>query len=260
MEQFSVNERIANIPTPPNMAARPVGRRGFPVPYFVAWFDQAGRQVSDGKGDPDHRVIDPDKLGRCLKFSLCWLCGQPLGKWRALVVGPMCLVNRTSAEPDCHVTCAEYAVRACPFLANETARRNEIRNKPADSSMSPSGHKRNPGVACIFTHTERWLKRIPQGDGRPPLFRMPTGEPARLTFWANGERASRAQVMSSLDGGAAILRQLAERNGQEALTELACYYSATVALVERWTDEFGAEGHANGTAIPIPIRSPGIVA
>lgn len=256
MEQFSLNERIANLPIPPNMAARPVDRRGFPVPYFVAWFDPAGAQVADGKGAPDHRVIDPAKLARCLKFSLCWLCGQPLGKWRALVVGPMCLVNRTSAEPDCHVTCAEFAVRACPFLANDRARRNEIRPKPIDAAMSPAGHKRNPGVACIFAHTERWLKRIPQGN-RAPLFQMPTGEPERLTFWANGERASRAQVMDSLDSGAVILRQAAELEGQEALTELACYYSATVALVERWTDEF--EGKANGAertdrpALPVPL-------
>jgi hypothetical protein len=234
--------KIREIPMPAHMADRPVDRRGFPVPYFVAWLSPLGARLREGQGEPDHRIADPDKLARCLKFSLCWLCGVPLGKWRALVVGPMCLVNRTTAEPDCHPACAEYAARACPFLANQRTRRNDVRPLPSSSSSHPMGHKRNPGVACVFVHTERWLKRIPQAAGLAPLFRMPVGEPRRLTFFANGERASRLEVMQSLNGGMAILQEAAAREGQDALAELACYYAATVALVERWTDDFMPAG------------------
>lgn len=230
--------KIRGIPLPAHMARRPIDRRGFPVPYFVAWLSPMGQRLPDGMGEPDHRVIDTEKLARCLKFSLCWLCGQPLGKFRALVVGPMCLVNRTTAEPDCHTDCAEYAARACPFLANDRTRRNDARELPAGSRIHPQGHKRNPGVACVFVHTERWLKRVPQAAGAVPLWRMPFGEPRRLTFFANSERASRRQVMQSLDGGMAILQAAAAAEGPEATTELACYYAATVALVERWTDDF----------------------
>ena len=248
--------KIRDIELPAHMARRPVDRRGFPVPYFVAWLSPMGAKMPEGMGEPDHRVVDTDKLARCLKWSLCWLCGQPLGKFRALVVGPMCLVNRSTGEPDCHVDCAEYAAKACPFLANARARRNDVREHAPGVVTNPANHKRNPGVACVFVHTERWLKRVPQGPGLSPVFRMPSGEPRRLTFWANGERASRAQVMASLDGGLAILKAAAERDGKEALTELACYYAATVALVERWTDEF-PEKESN---VPVPMRGRDVVA
>lgn len=235
----SLAAKIRDIPLPAHMAGRPIDRRGWPVPYFVAWVSPGGASVPEGMGEPDHRVVDVAKRARCLKFSLCWLCGKPLGKFRALVVGPMCLVNRTAAEPDCHVDCAEYAVRACPFLANDGAKRNAVRPFAGEVTAHPMGHKRNPGVACVFVHCERWLKRIPQGKGVSPLFQMPMSEPRRLTFWANGERASRAEVMRSLNAGLAILQDAATRlDGREGLTALACYYAATVALVERWTDEF----------------------
>lgn len=254
--------RIAAVPIPRHMAGRPIDGRGFPVPYFVAWLDEQGNEMPEGQGRPDHRVVDVAKMARCVKLGLCWLCGHTLGRWRALVVGPMCLVNRTTPEPDSHVDCAEYAARACPFLANERARRragpNDWKHASAPESpvpivveasdhrqalpegtvRHPAGHSRNPGVACVFVHHERWLKRMSQGPGLPPLFRMPPGEPHRLTFWANGVPATRAQVMRSLDSGLVILREQAERQAIDgATTELACYYAATVALVDRWTPE-----------------------
>ena len=256
MEKSALAAKIRDIPVPEHMRRRPVDRRGFPVPFFVAWVSPMGVKMPEGMGEPDHRVVDAVKLALCLKFSLCWLCGKPLGKFRALVVGPMCLVNRTTAEPDSHVDCAEYAAKACPFLANDRTRRNEARPLPPGSSSHPMGAKRNPGVACVFVHTERWLKRIPQGQGLAPLFRMPAGEPRRLTFWANGERASRGQVMQSLNGGMAILQDAAAKHdGPEGVTELACYYAATVALVERWTDDFDPPAVNDDDATEISVEA-----
>jgi len=229
---------IRGIPLPANMAGRPVSRRGFPVPYFVAWCSPAGAGLAEGQGEPDFRIVDPAKMQRCLKFSLCWLCGKPLGKWRALVVGPMCLINRITAEPDSHVECAEYAAKACPFLANSRARRNTAVELVPGTVHNPMGNPRNPGVAVVFVHVERWLKRVPQGPKLAPLFKMPANEPMRLAFYADGiKTADRRQVLEALNAGAEVLKSGALVEGPEAVTELACYYAATVALVERWTDE-----------------------
>jgi len=47
----------------------------------------------------------------CVRHKRCWLCGQPLGKFMCFVVGPMCAINKTSAEPPSHRDCALYAVQ-----------------------------------------------------------------------------------------------------------------------------------------------------
>jgi hypothetical protein len=85
--------------------------RGYPVPWFVAWVN----------GHADFRVIDSPKLPLAVRNSLCWICGQPLLGKRAYLIGPMCAVNRVSAEPPSHVRCAEWSARACPFLTRPHA-------------------------------------------------------------------------------------------------------------------------------------------
>jgi hypothetical protein len=148
----------------------------------------------------------------------------------------MCLLTRISAEPDCHVACAEYAARACPFLSRPRARRND-NDRPIGSQADPFMHQRNPGVVALFVHTERWLKRQARDVG-PPLFKLPDGEPHRLTFWKEGRRATRPEVMASLDSGRDLLQEQAATDGKAALDALAVYYARTVRLVERWTDDF----------------------
>src|SRR5262245_17927108 len=111
----ALNASIRDIPLPARMARLPISPAGYPVPWFVATI----------KGEPDFRVIGPDKIARAVRADLCWLCGQTLGRFKAFVGGPMCAVNRTSAEPPSHRECAEYAVRACPFLTRPRMRRNE---------------------------------------------------------------------------------------------------------------------------------------
>ena len=97
--------RIARLPTD----------RGFPVPWFVAWID----------GKPDFRVIAPGRVAEAVNKGKCWVCGGTLFGTRAYVVGPMCAVNRTSAEPPSHRDCARYSAKACPFLSRPTMRRRD---------------------------------------------------------------------------------------------------------------------------------------
>jgi hypothetical protein len=94
-----------DLPTPlPSGVARLPRRRGYPVPWFVGWIG----------GEPEFRMADSEKLALAVRRSLCWVCGDPIVGLRAYLVGPMCAVNRTSAEPPSHVRCADWSARACP--------------------------------------------------------------------------------------------------------------------------------------------------
>lgn len=123
-------------------------RTAIPAPRFISWIN----------GKPDFRSIEPDKLGKAVRLNLCWLCGQALGSRLAMVVGPMCIINRVSSEPPCHRECAEYAVVACPFLSDAIRRRNTRPFVPGgdrldiEHSENVAGEAigRNPGIAAIW--------------------------------------------------------------------------------------------------------------
>lgn len=247
--RYDLAAAIRSIPMPDHMAARPVSEKGFPVPYFVAWLTNEGKLAREGDGRPDFRVVDRTKARRCLDLDLCWLCGRPLGKWRALVVSPMCLLTGTSPDPDSHTDCSEYAVRACPFLTHPRAARN-ARGLPEGSTFNANGLKRNPGVSAIVVHWQRRLLRIPQTD-RLPLFRIPE-DPRRVTFWAEGRRANRPEVLESIESGLAPVRALAEAESPDAVAAFNWRYQACIRLVEAWTDDFEArEGHENDRAAAV---------
>jgi hypothetical protein len=121
------------------MARRPTDRHGHPVPWFVAEID----------GVPDFRVIGPGKIEDAVRFNRYWLCGEHLGTTAVFVIGPMCVVNRTTAEPGSHRDCATYAIQACPFLTRPTMRRRDT-GLPEDA-VEPGGVMltRNPGAAFL---------------------------------------------------------------------------------------------------------------
>ncbi len=67
----------------------PKDARGYPVPWFVAWFD----------GKPDFRVVARGKIDTAHLERRCWTCGEPLQKDMTFVIGPMCSINRVSTGP-----------------------------------------------------------------------------------------------------------------------------------------------------------------
>src|SRR5215467_11444831 len=85
--------------------------RGFPVPWFVQFFN--GDQPCEyGYGTPDFRVADMRKLSKAIGQKRCWVCGEPMGNHRVFVIGPMCVINKVTSEPACHRECAEWSVQA----------------------------------------------------------------------------------------------------------------------------------------------------
>lgn len=200
-----LNASIANIPLPARLQRVPISDAGFPVPWFVEWID----------GKPDFRVMDGRKWARATKFDLCWLCGQTLGRFKVFTAGPMCAVNRTSGEPPSHRDCAEYAVRACPFLTRPRMRRND-HDMPAEH-QHPGGIMltRNPGCSLLWITHDYAVVRTPTG----PIIRM--GEPVELVAYAEGRLATRDELEASIASGLPLLSDIASRDGEDAIKELA---------------------------------------
>jgi len=205
-------ERIKRLPVDPE--------RGYPVPWFVTWLDPDGRQVKDGDGKPEFRAADGRKYARAVRENLCWVCGERLGRHRYFVIGPMCLVNRVSAEPPNHKDCAEFSVRACPFLTRPAMERRDTPladgTPIAEAGCTGGGVmlEHNPGVTVVYLAVD--YARKPDGHGGH-LFHL--GEPFDVQFWTLGRRATAAEALAGFNAGVNRLRDLAEKNGAGALRE-----------------------------------------
>lgn len=190
---------------PARIAALPIDKRGFPVPWFVAWVD----------GEPIFPAMDGEKLAGAIRHESCWVCGQRLGRFKVFVIGPMCVANRISSEPPSHDECARFAALNCPFLANPNMKR--VPQERYGGGVSAGVMiERNPGVTALVTceGPVRWHR-----DGPGVLFHV---EPiSRVEWFARGREATRAEVEESFDSGLPALRQMAEREGAGALSFLA---------------------------------------
>jgi hypothetical protein len=172
------------------MKVLPIDARGYPVPWFVAWID----------GVPDFRVADGKKMKIAIEQQKCWLCGQPMGRVAAFVIGAMCAINRVSSEPPCHRTCAIFAAMACPFLTRPHAKRRGA-GLPEIAEPPPAGVAimRNPGVALVWlTRTWKWYR---EGEG----VLWDVGEPMEALWFSEGGPATRAEVEESIESGIPLI-------------------------------------------------------
>lgn len=186
---------------PRRMRALAIDARGYPVPWFVASFN----------GKPDFRVIDAAKFTRARKFGRCWICGESLGVNKALVVGPMCVVNRTAPEPPSHLDCAEFAARFCPFLANPHAQRRDAKLPAAALTMHPDNLTHNPSVVAVW-HTRTI---VPFHSGGGVLFRF--GDPLGVTWYHDGREATRDEVVAAFRAGFPTFLEQARARGVDVL-------------------------------------------
>lgn len=208
---------IRDIPMPIRMRKLPISDKGFPIPAFVAWLDESGKRYlrpgTPGAGR-DFRIIDHTYLERCFRFWRCWLCDEPLGRFRVFAVGPMCVVNRVTMEPPSHRDCAEYAAKACPFLTRPRMRRNYADLPPEDRHVAGMMIERNPGAIALY-QTETYRRFHASGGMLIHL-----GEPQRIDWYAEGRSATRAEVLAAIDSGFPLLMAQATKDGLEAVAEL----------------------------------------
>lgn len=203
---------------PPRIKRLPVNDAGYPVPWFV-WMGEDGRS-------PDFRVIAPGKIEKALMEHRCWVCGQArTGPTSAFVIGPMCAVNRVSAEPPSHRDCAVFSAKACPFLVNPKKRRREG-GVPEHDELAGVMLSRNPGVALVWITANHWRPFVADGG---VLFDV--GEPLRVLWFAEGREATRAEVMASIDSGYPSLLAMAEQEGDDAVAHLERLRERAMPLV-----------------------------
>lgn len=212
--------RLELEPLPKRMESLPVDDRGYPVPWFVAWVD----------GKPEFRAMTGQKFVDAIKKKLCWVCGERLGVNICFVAGPMCGINRTSAEPPSHVECARWSARNCPFLSNPRMVRREdeqMNNQQLRENSAGIALTRNPGVAMLWI--TRTFEVFPDRKG---AYLIQMGEPDSVEWYANGKIATRADVQASIDSGLPNLEKLAgqEKGGLEVLERY-------VKRFERWLPE-----------------------
>lgn len=202
-------------PLPQRMSHLPLDERNYPVPWFVAWVD----------GVPEFRAFDPAKFNRCVKESRCWVCGERLGQFKCFVIGPMCVANRTTAEPPSHLECAVFSATACPFLTLPKAQRREA-GLPDDKQVAGVLIKRNPGVVALWTSRGYTLMKTETGY----LIRL-LEEPVSVAWYAQGRLASRDEVLASLESGLPILQEAArnDANVEASLEEVRQMYQSAVS-------------------------------
>jgi hypothetical protein len=200
---------------PERIAALPLSDRGYPIPFFVDYID----------GKPEFRAMDRSKFIACVKRNLCWVCGQPLGRYKCFAIGPMCAINRISSEPPSHVECAEWSAKACPFLSNPEMVRRE-HGLPEDRRAAGVMVKRNPGVTLLWTVTKIELRQVHNGI----LFSLV--EPVSVSWWKESRPATRSEVEESVAGGLPLLQQACANQEERAELErlvvaAGAYYPAS---------------------------------
>lgn len=185
-------------PMTPRIAKLPVGKNGYPIPFFVA-------EVNGSR--EDFRVADSAKVVACVNKKLCWVCGEPLGIYKAFVIGPMCVVNRVSGDPASHLECAVYSCKSCPFLLRpQMVRREDDRTEEMEANVGGIMIKRNPGAMAIWVTKSFTIER--QDPKKSPLFRL--GDPVAIQWWREGRAATRAEIEESINTGLPLLRGVCE--------------------------------------------------
>jgi hypothetical protein len=174
-------------------------RGNIPVPWFVAWIGDT----------PEFRAMSPVKRMMAITKKLCWVCGEKLGATMVFTAGPMCGINRTSAEPPCHPECARWSACNCPFLANPrmVRREDEVMNaETAMQNMAGIPLLRNPGVTLLwFT---RSFSMFPDGMGN---YLLEMGEPEFVEWYAQRRFATRDEVLRSISSGLPTLEDVASQ-------------------------------------------------
>lgn len=200
-------------PLTPRLEKLPFDERGYPVPWFVAKVD----------GKYDFRTADPAKWVQAVKFNLCWVCGGNMGSFKCFVIGPMCGVNRNTSEPPCHLDCAQWSSRNCPFLSNP----NMIRNEKNLTGDNPGGImiKRNPGLTLLWNTKTYKPYKVDNGM----LIRI--GDPTSIEFYTEGRLATPHEIFAAIEAGCPFIEKFAKEDGPEALADFYEAKSRFVTLV-----------------------------
>lgn len=183
---------------PGRVRALPRNRAGYPIPWFASTTPDGGR---------DLRVASTPRWWACVRERLCWICGQRRSRRDAFVVGPTAVVNRTTSEPPCHIDCAEYAAKACPYLTRPdmVRRPNGI---PEGAGLPGVAVLSNPGVTAVYVTTKWELFHPPDGAATDWLIRL--GDPLSVSWWTQGRTATHPEAYDAMRAALPTLHELCD--------------------------------------------------
>jgi hypothetical protein len=123
----------------------------------------------------------------------------------------MCAINRTSSECPCHYECAVWSVKGCPFLSRpKMVRREDELIEENKSNTAGIAIERNPGVMLLWTSSTYKMFRVfptPHSGGG---ILMHVGEPISVEWWREGRKATRVEIVESIDSGLPKLQEMCE--------------------------------------------------
>lgn len=187
---------------PDRIRRLPRDARGYPIPKFVKWLADA----ETGQLRPEFRIIDNEHMRRCTEHNLCWVCGGHMGVHKTFVIGVLSSVSGASGEPPSHRDCAEFAVQACPYLANPTAQRTLDDSK--HGTVPLPGSVDYKGSVNLTWTTQRYAVHQ-YGGGIIFLI----GQPESVTWWREGRHATRQECVDALWAALPTLLEHQRRQG-----------------------------------------------
>ncbi len=216
---------IREVPMPSRIRALPRDELGRPIPWFVA-------ELKDGTRD--FRLAASERRYRALRDNLCWVCGQKRPKTMMFAIGPMCTLNRITAEPAGHVECVVYSAQVCPFMLRPQMQRRTSNLPDEEDLIAPPGLHQdgNPGGIILWTTRDFSTFRVP--PPAPPGLLIQIGKPtAVVQWWREGRPATYEEALTLLDAGYARLQEQArlEYQPEAALTQLRRQYASARLLL-----------------------------
>jgi hypothetical protein len=203
------------IQIPERLTRRP-RYNGMIVPYFVSWFKDGHQCNENTEGaKPSFPVTDYSRLVVCRKQNRCWICGQPMGAYKAFVFGPASAIARSSYEPPSHRDCARYAMQVCPYLINPKHTHITEKGyvpKPGEVVL-PDVQPGNPGLGVI------WITRgygIEHRDPSRAVCIFTPEEPVYVELWKEGRKATYKEAAEAINK-AVVDNKMMEHGNQREL-------------------------------------------
>jgi hypothetical protein len=161
---------LTAVETPPKVAALPKDSRGYPI-FFTVLISH------DGK--PNFRAQDPYKWETGVQDKLCGICGTKLGKRMAFVGGPKSIKSRYFTDLPMHESCAQYALKACPFIA--MPKFTYLEQSAPELAVNPLVSDQRPEMFGIGITSKM---KVVQLQGHSVI---KAGAFSRVQFWKDGQ-------------------------------------------------------------------------
>ncbi|WP_327074463.1 hypothetical protein OG196_31985 [Kitasatospora purpeofusca] len=163
---------------PPALAARPIDpKRGVPIP--------AVNEQSDGTAD--YVSINGRTAVILAGQGCCSLCTEPMTGLVAFLGGPRSADAHSYSDPPMHESCAEAALRLCPHMARQHARR-ATRQRVPEGTVVPEGFSEEKPDEWVMVLTADFATGLvpAEGGGFVPVFVSSRHERTRQFVYNDG--------------------------------------------------------------------------